>query len=631
MNRFVDGSLRILWYHRRSIVWIATATVLATVLFSLVWLHARPFYTATTTVTMLPSDSEIGFMMWRSDLAGISPAVVQTQTQTEFLRSHLIARQVVEKIMADYQAAEREMSLAVFINDYIVRPTIKFAYQVYYYLNFGTFVEPPRIVRLTSQLVRSTEVENIPGSYIVKISVTLPNPVLAKRACNLLAETYVEETKRQNQEAIAATAVFIERQLERYKDSLLALEREVADLKKHKLKTSYVEEAPVMETELSQLLQEKNRLEVTTVELETQLNDFGRFRSQAEKNNLEARLKSAKESLWSVKVRIANQKQKMATLPAYQYLLFEKEQRKIEAEQNIAAMQEKLIQTKISQAGILGAIRIIDPATAPLYPSQPRVLINGIVAVFVGLLLALGFVIVKEAQMPRIHVAADVQSSRLSPLGVVPKDYGRLTGISRLTHRHAAAPATIRKHIYVIADKLAEPGVCSVVLFDTIDAGTEGSALVDEFVRNWTGRPDRLLVVNLDPAAKPASPDTADTPREDGDGEKRLMHVSESVDWCEWRPADSRPLLRADMGHLGSWLDECRRHYGLIIILAEATRTSAVAESLPSVVDKVVLVLRAHQHTSRDIEYYTGRRTDTTKPLYYCISDVAYPRDYVLR
>ena len=99
-------------------------------------------------------------------------------------------------------------------------------------------------------------------------------------------------------------------------------------------------------------------------------------------------------------------------------------------EQQMQALQGRIVTLRQTYATMLGfssnsganLLTVVDPASPPLQPASPRVLLNTILAAFVGLLLALGFAFLLEYLDDTVKSGEDVEAVvGLPTLGTIIK------------------------------------------------------------------------------------------------------------------------------------------------------------------------------------------------------------------
>ena len=100
--------------------------------------------------------------------------------------------------------------------------------------------------------------------------------------------------------------------------------------------------------------------------------------------------------------------------------------------QQLQALRDRITSLRGSYAALLAlpgsganAVTVVDPATPPLQPSSPRVLLNTLIAALVGLLLALGIAYAMEYLDDTVKSSEDVEDATgLATLGTVLKMKG---------------------------------------------------------------------------------------------------------------------------------------------------------------------------------------------------------------
>lgn len=95
-------------------------------------------------------------------------------------------------------------------------------------------------------------------------------------------------------------------------------------------------------------------------------------------------------------------------------------QRDVEnAQRAYALMQQRVTQTNLESQNTQTNVSVLKSATEPAFPSSPNVQRNALVGVFVGTLLAVGFVMLREMLDRRLRSAEDVTGELMQPLLVM--------------------------------------------------------------------------------------------------------------------------------------------------------------------------------------------------------------------
>ena len=93
-----------------------------------------------------------------------------------------------------------------------------------------------------------------------------------------------------------------------------------------------------------------------------------------------------------------------------------------------------------SKGSAIGAAAVASPAGAAAEPSAPKVLLNTLLSIFLGVLLAVGVALLLELTDRRVRSADDVVAALDLPvLGTLPKPNAK-----RFTAGHRALPAAPR-------------------------------------------------------------------------------------------------------------------------------------------------------------------------------------------
>lgn len=108
------------------------------------------------------------------------------------------------------------------------------------------------------------------------------------------------------------------------------------------------------------------------------------------------------------------------------------------AQRNYDALQQRFLQTSLEGQTTQSNVNVLTQATPPLKPSTPNILLNTVLAVFLGGMLALGIALLLELMDRRVRSADDVVATlQLPVLGSMPKPGAKL----HLSSSHLALPA----------------------------------------------------------------------------------------------------------------------------------------------------------------------------------------------
>jgi len=379
MNDPSARSLRAIWYNRGRIIAIVLASVVIGGLVQAYRLFVAPTYTAKTTVTMLPSYSEIMYTLRRSDFDGQNPALVLTQTQTEFLLSRTIASTIVDQLVAEGMIADPDADSAGALTRFVVRPISRIPGHVQTFLNYGRLGGESARERLVTRMQRGIRVGNVPGSYILSISVTWPDPEIAQRAANLLANTYMETTREQNRQAMALMRRFAEERINEDHLRLREVEGQIRDLKSQSsVYLSLVSETPLQLKQLEDYVTQKSKLELRSLELRARIESGRKTGSFTDTMAMHADYVATRDALKDLRGMMARRQAELDKVPATEFNLVQLQLRKEQITQSLEAFQEMLIQAGIAETSYLHTVRVIDAAKLPTLPSGPGLLTSQI-------------------------------------------------------------------------------------------------------------------------------------------------------------------------------------------------------------------------------------------------------------
>ena len=84
-------------------------------------------------------------------------------------------------------------------------------------------------------------------------------------------------------------------------------------------------------------------------------------------------------------------------------------QRDVEAAQrNFEAVSQRSAQTKLESLAVQTNVAVLNPASIPIEHSRPRILLNVLISIFLGTLLAVGVAVVLELMNRRVRSVEDL-------------------------------------------------------------------------------------------------------------------------------------------------------------------------------------------------------------------------------
>ncbi|MCG3120094.1 MAG: hypothetical protein ALAOOOJD_02699 [bacterium] len=140
----------------------------------------------------------------------------------------------------------------------------------------------------------------------------------------------------------------------------------------------------------------------------------------ARKIEIEANLQALQPKVEALKRFVHDYDKQLETLPE-KSLKLARLQREAQADEKIyLMMQEKFQESRITEVGQLGQVRIIDPARPPVEPVRPRKKLNLMLGFIVGLGLGVGLTFLFEYMDNTVRSIEDVERVGLTVLGSIP-------------------------------------------------------------------------------------------------------------------------------------------------------------------------------------------------------------------
>jgi tyrosine-protein kinase Etk/Wzc len=138
------------------------------------------------------------------------------------------------------------------------------------------------------------------------------------------------------------------------------------------------------------------------------------------KIEIEANLQALQPKVEALKRIVSDYDKQLETLPD-KSLRLARLQRAAQADEKIyLMMQEKFQESRITEVGQLGQVRLIDPARPPQEPVRPRKKLNLILGFIVGLGLGIGLTFLFEYMDNTVRAIEDIEKIGVTVLGSIP-------------------------------------------------------------------------------------------------------------------------------------------------------------------------------------------------------------------
>ena len=155
----------------------------------------------------------------------------------------------------------------------------------------------------------------------------------------------------------------------------------------------------------------------------------------------------ARENALHKTVNVYNKK--LQSLPEKEYELSQLVRDKEVSDKIYAMLLEKHEEARITEAGKVSSIRVIDPAKLPKFPIKPKKKLNLAIGVIIGLMLGIGLVVFLEYLDTSIKTIEDVERDiNLAVLGSIPiiREKSKLKGEASPISSHLATNLPLKSH-----------------------------------------------------------------------------------------------------------------------------------------------------------------------------------------
>jgi capsular exopolysaccharide synthesis family protein len=168
-----------------------------------------------------------------------------------------------------------------------------------------------------------------------------------------------------------------------------------------------------------------------------------------------------------------------------------------------AGLQEQLTQLQVTGAETPGGIEVVSPASPPTSPSSPKLLRNGLIALFTGLLIGLGVAFAAEYRDDKVYTKDEAErlTDGVPVLAIVPrvKSWNRSERPMLITDVDPFSPATEAYRSLRTSVQFAGQGEQLKTILVTSASGAEGktSTVANLGVALAKGG-DRVVIVSGD-------------------------------------------------------------------------------------------------------------------------------------
>lgn len=407
--------------------------------YSTVLLFVAPKYKSAVDISLLPSADELSFT--KNFIGGTreKQANVLDETAMEYIKSRPVIERAIQALSVNKSAAPAKAAEPGYFDSlFSIFDRVKYTFKrLYTIVNSGKFIPPEPSTALVEKYKKAIRLNQIHGSFLLQIEVTLSDPDRAAAFANSLAAAYVEFA---SEEAAAAARDIKNKLTEQIEVRRKALE----DLAEEEFQLRQKLGALSLEDERMSLIKtlESERLILSSdiverEQLETRLAHFEQKRATEQRREViqkieqevslnEARKEELKRRI-QVRSEVVNKLRKDIDELAKQETEFSKFRRKQELlEQEIAHLGAPIPSLELAGSRESGTVRVINVARPQTYPDSPKVIRNTILAAIASFLIAGIGVVLSDAFSRSVRTLADLRRiAGERALAVLP---GRLVG-----------------------------------------------------------------------------------------------------------------------------------------------------------------------------------------------------------
>lgn len=367
---------------------------------SLALLATMPAFTSSVTLNMEPSEEALRFNDAFLGVSQFNPADIIAQAHIERLLSRPVAERALDILLGDGELVTEPPNALDRLKTALRRTWAE--------LNYGYFAEVDERDKVVNDIMASADVEVVAGSYIMRLDVTLDDPELAARVAQALTQAYIElrgdEFAREAgsvDDALAAIQAEKESQLARQLERRRQLDREMGF-------RNIEDGRAILLASRTQARQALAMAERDVDALRSRLESIGDEDAET-REALLARLREAEAAETRARSAFAAAQEEMDVLDGMESQLAEIDQQVRQTQGDLSDLQDRRIQTELARKARFDQVRVINDASAPVYPAFPKVFLNALTGAILGALLAIAPIIVLDVLDDRIRTTEDLR------------------------------------------------------------------------------------------------------------------------------------------------------------------------------------------------------------------------------
>ncbi|MBB5710986.1 hypothetical protein [Sphingomonas xinjiangensis] len=392
--------------------------------FSALYLAQKPKFEAAARLNIVPTPEELNYATRFVRGSTFDGGSVLLGTYSEFAHTRPVVEPIVDRYVAE-QAAASGMSVDRWIAANSNPPGFSPG-RILSILNYGQAPSVPLREDLIQAVIEGTTIENVEGTYLVRLSVEWEDPKSAAWFANALSGAIIahaEEASRKTGQQLATT---LEARLDQKRAELAGVLKQSRDLKSG---IGVVDIDRQKQSLLEARLLEQAQLTTDRATLDSARIQVAALRSQAN-----GKLSSAQQTLEqtiavegpraaglarSVAVRTARIGQiekQIASLGGSEDRVKALDDRATALQAEVAALTERVSFSRTENLVNGPRIQLIERATPPLVRSSPKIFFNTVFGFIAGCALAACLLLLLGPRKPRI----EFEEAEVLPATAIP-------------------------------------------------------------------------------------------------------------------------------------------------------------------------------------------------------------------
>jgi len=317
--------------------------------------------------------------------------------------------------------------------------------------------------------------------------------------------------------------------------------------------------------------------------------------------NGEVERKAMLDKLTALKEQHADLRVQIAEFPAKQQVLSSLVRQREQQAATLKLLQDKLEEARVAEAQLVSNVRIISAASIPSSPSSPKPLVILTLATVIGLVSAIGVILLGEMLNDTVGNAAEAESKlKLPVLGVLPHRLQTLQ--STRLDRFLDNPVKVEpyRRLLKTLESQSQDGLKSLLISSsTIGEGKSDVAARLAVVAAMSSR--RTLLIDAD-LSHPLQHQFFDLPEQPGltDALSKTASLSSAVkstgvanlDLLPHGQSSNRPAQFLEASAMKKLLTNATAYYDLVIIDTSPVNRYADAITLSQYTNGIMLVVR---------------------------------------